>query len=59
MTTDEDKICAAIGCNVFGRIAYTAQLVRDGEDYRVRAELLALLKFFPPVKKAKAQKVQI
>jgi hypothetical protein len=44
----EPQVNARLGCNLAGRLAIVLVCAERGEYELARAELLALLKFFPP-----------
>ena len=46
-------VCKRIGANVYGRTEAALDAMERGDDAKARAELLSLLKFFPPRPKAR------
>jgi hypothetical protein len=48
-----DALNQRVGCNVMGRLDVFMTAALAGDDAKARAELLALLKFFPPAKKGR------
>lgn len=42
-----DAVCNRVGANIYGRVEYFLRMAEQGDDKQARAELLALLKFFP------------
>lgn len=53
MTTVDERL----GCNLSGRLAEIQRLADLGDDEGARAELLKLLKFFPPPPPLKFERV--
>lgn len=42
-----EDVCSRVGANIYGRVEYFLRMAEEGDDRQARAELLALLKFFP------------